>query len=160
MFHLTDEERAQIPARPRPTHGGSSEAKRIARQAWGAVPACHICGALPSVNAIGNANLAWHHFDDSLPRAVVGLCPSCHRSVHQGLIAEPVTGRWWPNVHGLTRPEMEREARRYAAELVTPARRPYAAREGLLTERLHLLAVEIGALVPCGAGKGRRFVRA
>ena len=58
--------------------------------ARGGLPVAVACSLCPSVEHID-----YHHHDYSRPLDVTPVCRSCHRLIHSGAIADPVTGKIW-----------------------------------------------------------------
>ena len=58
---------------------------------------CEICGLAGRLKPDRRGRVRWtihgHHPDYTKPNDTIGLCPKCHRNVHNGTISEPGTGR-------------------------------------------------------------------
>jgi 8-oxo-dGTP diphosphatase len=93
--------KADIAAAPFPSEGRAhAEVARAIREGRldQNVP-CEVCGR-PQSGVGRMAEVVFHHHDYSKPLDVIPLCRDCHRKVHDGVIPEPRTGRFYKHDPG------------------------------------------------------------
>jgi hypothetical protein len=119
---------------------------------------CLVCGRGQS-GAGTSLDVRYHHHsyapEDRL--AVQPLCRSCHRRVHSGTLAEPVTGRIYLPRHGMSIGDLEAKASGFARMVLDCGKVPYWIKGW---DDLRKTCLRLGLLAHEGARSSKTYWRA